>query len=163
MPSIPKVFLLHGFLGAGKTTLARRLEGQHRALRFTHDEWMVRLYGHDPHEAEFGEYARRVSGLMEEMWVRSLDLGTSVILDSGFWSRAERDRVRDLVAARGGQPVLYRLHCPDEVAWARIERRNAHLSGDLFIARATFESLKARFEPLDPGEDRIEIDSGDDP
>jgi hypothetical protein len=41
-------FMIHGYLGAGKTTLARRLEVEHAAIRFTHDYWMGTLYGDDP-------------------------------------------------------------------------------------------------------------------
>jgi hypothetical protein len=33
--------LLNGYLGVGKTTLARRLEHELPAVRFTHDEWMI--------------------------------------------------------------------------------------------------------------------------
>lgn len=44
----PTVFMLHGFLGSGKTTFARHLEHKYTALRFTHDEWMQQLYGIDP-------------------------------------------------------------------------------------------------------------------
>jgi predicted kinase len=40
--------LIHGYLGAGKTTFARRLEEELPAIRFSHDEWMTNLYGDDP-------------------------------------------------------------------------------------------------------------------
>jgi hypothetical protein len=47
--------LLFGFLGSGKTTLAKELEERHRAMRFTPDEWMARLFGEDPPVAIFKE------------------------------------------------------------------------------------------------------------
>lgn len=37
--------MMCGLPGAGKTTLARRLEREHRALRLTPDEWVTPLYG----------------------------------------------------------------------------------------------------------------------
>ena len=40
--------LIYGFVRAGKTTFARKLESEISAIRFTHDEWMVKLYGHNP-------------------------------------------------------------------------------------------------------------------
>jgi hypothetical protein len=57
----------------------------------------------------------------------------------------------------GAQSRLYRVTCSEEEAWRRIERRNADLKGSLFIARSTFEMLKARFEPLGSDEECIEI------
>jgi predicted kinase len=152
-------FLIHGFLGAGKTTLARRLEVEQIAIRFTHDEWMRSLYGDDPPETRFSEYADRVSGVMETVWTRCVALKINVVLDFGFWTRSERDRVRGLVASLGGNSVLYRLACPDEVAWSRIEKRNERLGADLYIAPNTFNVLKARLEPLDPDETRIEVEA----
>lgn len=152
----PTAFLLHGFLGSGKTTLAKQLEKQQDALRFTHDEWMVRLYGNDPPADVFPDYARRVFSQIEEVWTRCLTLKINVILDFGFWSRAERDYVRGRVAAHGGTAVLYSLFCPEGLAWARIEQRN-HQPGNLFISKNTFDLLKKRFHPLDPAEERIVV------
>ena len=76
------------------------------------------------------------------------ELGLNVVLDFGFWSRQERNAVREKVAAIGGQARLYRLTCPEDEAWRRIEKRNTDLRGSLYIAKATFEMLKGRFEPL---------------
>ncbi len=137
----PKAFLLHGFIGAGKTTFAKRLEEQEKALRFTHDEWMNRLYGEDPPAERFPDYARRVFAVMETTWTRCLDLGTSVILDFGFWTRTERERTRAIVAEHGGEAVLYRLNCTDDMAWERVSTRNRSLTGSLFIAPNTFQVL----------------------
>jgi predicted kinase len=156
----PLAFLLHGYLGVGKTTLARRLEAEHAAIRFTHDEWMRTLYGNDPPEAFFAEYAGRVSGLIEATWTRCLELRLNVVLDFGFWSRSERDRTRALIAQLGGECRLYRLTCPDEIARQRIEGRNEDLDASLFIAPATYDALKARFEPLGPDERSIEMITG---
>lgn len=154
-----KAFLIHGFLGVGKTTFAKRLEQEQHAVRFTHDEWMSALYGDDPPAEQFQLYADRVSKLMEETWTRCVALGTNIVLDFGFWSRQERARIHSLVRACGGEPVLYRLNCSDDIAWARIAERNKRLAGSLYIARNTFEVLKARFEPLHTDERRVEVDS----
>jgi hypothetical protein len=156
----PLAFLLHGYLGVGKTTLARRLEAEHAAIRFTHDEWMRALYGKDPPEAFFADYAGRVSGLIEVTWTRCLELGLNVVLDFGFWSRSERDRTRALVARHGGECRLYRLTCPDEIARRRIEARNEDVDTSLFIAPATYDALKARFAPLGPDESSIDMITG---
>jgi predicted kinase len=156
MSQRPKAFLLHGFLGVGKTHLARRLEAKHRAVRFTHDELMRRLYGDDPPAERFLDDAARVFGTMEAVWTRCLDLGTNVVLDFGFWSVAERTRARALVTAHGGEPLLYRLSCPDAVALARIAQRNGQ-PDSLTITPETYWTLRARFEPLEQDELRIDV------
>lgn len=154
---MPVAHLIHGYIGAGKTTFARHLESQTLAVRFTHDEWMRRLHGDDPPEAHFSDYAERVSSLMETVWRRCLIAGADVILDFGFWSRRERDRIRGVIAEFGAEHILYRLACEEEIARQRIERRNKALTDSLYIAPNTFEVLKARFEQLGPDEARIEV------
>lgn len=149
--------LIHGYLGAGKTTFAKALEVEASAIRFTHDEWMQKLYGNDPPKEQFASYAKRVSEVMEGVWERCLQIGVDVVLDYGFWSRSERDRVRSVVADIGADYRLYYLACSDGEAWRRIEARNLTLDSSLYIARNTFDVLKARFEPLSHDESRIEV------
>lgn len=157
MLSAPKAYMVHGFLGVGKTTFAKKLEIEQAAVRFTHDEWMVRLYGSDPPAEHFQEYACRVFETMEEVWTRCLDLGTNIVLDFGFWSQAERKYVRSVVSRCNGEPVLYRLACSEDVAWKRIERRNKQ-TGSLCISPVTFQMLLARFEPLSRDEPCVDVE-----
>ena len=140
---MPTAHLIHGYLGTGKTTFAKRLEADLGAILFTHDEWMSRLYGEDPPVELFAVYHRNVWGLMQDTWGRCLVLGLDVVLDMNFWRRADRDFARSLVAAAHGTCRLYELRCSETEAWRRIEVRNSNLQGSLLITRNTFEFLKA--------------------
>ena len=144
--------LMFGFLGSGKTTLARKLEHQHCAVRFTPDEWMARLFGEDPPPDTFPERAAAIFDIMQPVWVRCLSLGLYVVLDYGLWSRAERDRVRVVVRDVGASCVLWSVSCSDDDALKRIAQRNEAAHRSLYVAPGTFELLKARFEPLDADE-----------
>jgi predicted kinase len=80
--------------------------------------------------------------------MRCLHLGIDVVLDYGFWSRAERDHVRKLVALSGAQALFYSVECPVEEAWRRVSARNQQDHRSLYIAPATFDLFKGRVEPL---------------
>jgi predicted kinase len=153
--------LIHGYLGAGKTTFARRLEEELSAIRFSHDEWMAKLYGDDPPMDQFAELHRRVSKLVDLYWTRCVTLGLDVVLDFGFWSRRQRDETRATAQALGARTRLYLLECSEEEAWRRVDKRNAQLDGSLLIVRNTFEMLKSRFEPLADDEDRTAVTNTD--
>jgi predicted kinase len=150
--------LIHGYLGAGKTTFAKRLERELPGVRFSHDEWMARLFGEDSPAELFQVRRERVWDLMATQWTRCLELGLDVVLDLGFWARAERDAVRAQVTALGAGYRLYALACPEDQAWARIETRNRDLAGSLLITRNTFEALKSRFESLSDDETCVRVD-----
>ena len=47
MKQHPTLFLTVGLPCTGKTTAARRIEIEQRALRLTKDEWVKALYGHE--------------------------------------------------------------------------------------------------------------------
>jgi len=145
---MPTAHLVFGFLGSGKTTLAKRLELQHSAVRFTPDEWMARLFGEDPPADTFGDRAEAILDIIQPIWTRCLTLGLDVVLDYGFWSRAERDRVRAVVEEIGATHILWAVSCSDDEARKRIALRNEADHRSLYIAPATFDLLKARVEPL---------------
>ena len=106
--------LVHGYLGTGKTTLARQLEREHAAVRLTPDDWMAGLFGEDPPVSIFQDKLETILLLMEGLWPRCLELGIDVVLDFGFWRRAQRDHVRRLAQSVGAEVVLYALACPEE-------------------------------------------------
>jgi predicted kinase len=118
--SSPRLLLICGLPGSGKTTLARRLAVELPAVRLGGDEWMATL-GLDLHD----ETAR--DRLEVQFWQLTQDLltfGQSVILESGFWLRSDRDEKR-LGARRIGAAVELRyLNVPFDQLWRRLEKRN---------------------------------------
>jgi predicted kinase len=149
------IHALHGFIGSGKTTLARRLETQLGALRFTPDEWITTLYGADPPAAEYPALLARVRILMHAQWTRAVTLGVPVILDEGLWTRVSRDELRAQAAALGVPLTLHVLPFDPATARERIAARNEE-AGAHFVAPATFELFLPRFEPLTPDEEPLQ-------
>ncbi|MGC1210895.1 MAG: AAA family ATPase [Micromonospora sp.] len=68
------LFLTCGVQGAGKTTLARRLEQRYGALRLTADEWLHDL-GYPATGAELDAYRDGVERVQWRTALRVLELG----------------------------------------------------------------------------------------
>ena len=116
------LLLTCGLPGSGKTTLARVLEVERDAQRFTKDEW-VRDLGGDLWDEQL---RIRVETDLVELAFELLAAGRSCILDFGLWSREERDALR-LRARRLG--VRVELHFVD-VELPELIRRTAQRYAD---------------------------------
>jgi predicted kinase len=156
---IPTAHLLNGFIGSGKTTFARKLEQNLPAVRFTHDEWMAKLYGQNPPVELFGTCFERVEDLIWQMAASVLRAGGDVILDFGFWSRESRDTARDRVASAGAVAKFYSISCPEHIMRARTLARSENPPVDsLWIDMAAYEKFKTEIEPMESDEDFVRID-----
>jgi predicted kinase len=149
--------MIYGFVGAGKTTFAKKLEHSLLAIRFTHDEWMNKLYSDNPPLEHFADYYNRVQELIWVYASRLLELKQDVILDSGFWSRMSRDEARAKAKFLGAATKLYFLDVPETVMLERTRKRNENLQGSLYIDDHAFELFKARFEPLSEDEEHMVV------
>ena len=80
--------------------------------------------------------------------------GVSVILEAGFWTRAERDACRAGAATVGATVALHLCEAPVEELMARVAARNAALPDDSF--RVTPEDIPG-WVPLfeRPGADEL--------
>lgn len=150
---MPVIYMLHGFVGAGKTIFARKLEREKRAVRFSHDEWMRERYGANPPSDRFAEYYDLVTEDIRLEAAGRLSRGQDIILDFGFWRRAERDAWRTWAALVGADLVLCHLYADQAVMKDRVLRRTRELpAGALVIDENAIELFRQRFEALGPDE-----------
>src|SRR4051812_2328688 len=117
MDTRPTLYVMVGLPGAGKTSRARQLEAESRALRLTPDEWMIPLFG----DSDAGGKRDVLEGRLVWLAMRALRLGVTVVLDFGVWSRAERSALRWLAAQAGADCSLVYL----DVSEAEQRRRIA--------------------------------------
>jgi predicted kinase len=115
-----RLILTCGLPGAGKTTLARRLAEERRALRLTKDEWLWAL-GASPWDTPTNQ---KVEAELWRIAQELLSLGVSVVLDFGLWARAERDQMRTVARRLGVGVELHFLDPTVDELWQRIRIRN---------------------------------------
>jgi predicted kinase len=147
--SDPTLFLTVGLPGTGKTTTARRIEGEYSALRLTKDEWMKSLYGRE-NPASASDV---VEGRLIAIGLRALELGISVILDFGLWSRDERSALRQAAAELGAAVVILFCEAAPDVQRKRLGERLAASPHETWpISEEELTEWAARFDVPTPGE-----------
>src|SRR5215204_249244 len=120
----PTLFLTVGLPRTGKTTAARRIEVEQRALRLTKDDWVKALYGQEnPPSAQ-----DVIEGRLVQIGLRVLELGTNVVIDYGLWGRDERSCLRQAAADRGALVEMHYFELTPAEQRSRLDQRLAEAS-----------------------------------
>jgi predicted kinase len=171
MPRRPRLLLMHGLSGSGKTWLARRLACELPAVHLRSDLERKRLAGIAPlddaaaapgqglYAREHGEqtYARLADGVRA-----ALAGGQDVICDASFLDRAHRATFHDIAAACGAPTLL--LHCvaPEAELRRRLRERKAARLDPSDADEGLLPWQREHAEPLLPQEQiaSLRIDTG---
>ena len=150
------VYVICGFIGAGKTTFARKLEEKTGAMRITKDEWLIRLIGNDPTIDGFEEYNNKLCELSRDVAFQLVEKGIDVIIDEGFWAREQRVELRRRIDVIGAKEVLYYVEAPIETIRDRVVGRNNNLTKDSFnISKEMLDNYLRHWQPPSKDEDYV--------
>lgn len=132
----PRLSIITGLPGSGKTTLAIALARSMDAARMCPDDWMT--------AAGIGLWDADLRDRTEQFQLNlALDLlrrGRNAIIEWGVWTRAERDDIRDAARSVGAAVELRYLSASVEELWRRICARD--LEGKWGSRPITREELK---------------------
>ena len=153
-----KVYLICGKICSGKTRYAERLRKVFPAVILSTDEVTYDLTDNAQGDG-YNAFALRVNGYLRKKAVEIVQAGANVILDWGFWTRAERQEISDYFRILG---VAYEWHYIDvsNEQWEKnIAERNRRISSgrggsDFYVDESLRNKVLSKFEVPD----RKEID-----
>jgi len=147
------IHLMHGFIGFGKTTIAKQLAHDLPAVRFSNDEWMIALYGRGPHgEENHSKYWQNINKLQWSIIEQIVRAGGDVIIDDGHWGRDWRKSDAERALKFADRVVFHNVKCDINTARARCVARTNSDENELFICENTFDLLLLKFEPISDDE-----------
>lgn len=146
---MPTIHLMVGFMGFGKTTIAKQLENKIPAVRLTHDEFMVKLYGRNMPYADFHPNFKKVDEMLWDLAEKIIKSGTDVIMDYGFWSHNDRKKAYERAKTITDDVIFHNIYCDMSVAKQRILNRSAENQNELYISEDDFDNLAKQYEPWD--------------
>ncbi len=154
--SRPILYLLIGYPGAGKTTVAKIIHEATGAVHLWSDVERHKMFGHPTHSTEesielYDELTARTQTLLAE--------GKSVIFDTNFNFHGDRVKLRDIANRQGADTVIVWITVPDEVARHRAVDQGVKRNG--YHTRMTekhFNEIIAKLEPPTKDEKVIKID-----
>ncbi len=153
-PAAPKVHLLLGPVGAGKSTYGLNLARTRRALRLTLDEWMAQLFSPDrPDDDLIAWYVERSGRCLDLIWgltEQALDCQLDVVLELGLLLEQERHAFYAKLDEAEIAYAVYVLDAPRDTRRKRVEERN-RAQGETFamiVPPHIFELASDRWQPV---------------
>ncbi len=142
---MPTIHLMVGFMGFGKTTVAKQLEQEFSAVRFTHDDIMMQLYGRNPDD--FQTKYVKVDDFIKNETKKYVKQGKDVILDYGFWTHQKRKEYYNWAKSLTDNVVFHVLECDVKEAKRRVLERSQKDNNALIIDEHTFNMFFEQYEP----------------
>jgi aminoglycoside phosphotransferase family enzyme/predicted kinase len=130
----PRLYLMHGLSGSGKTWLSERLVARLPALRVRSDVVRKRLPDLAAGQRETGrlgeglyadEVTERTYGALARHCETGLRAGFDMIADATFLHRQQRERFYEMAARLGVDATVLACRAPENVLRARIQQRGA--------------------------------------
>ncbi|MBQ7004119.1 MAG: ATP-binding protein [Oscillospiraceae bacterium] len=152
----PKVILLCGKIASGKTHYAAALREREKAVILSCDALTFALF-----DGNLGDAHDTMSKrIWQYLYARSLDLlavGVSVILDWGFWTKADRMAACAFYKSHGIPCELHYVDTPTDVHRQFLAERNravqaGEAADSYYVDEGLWAKCEAAFEIPEPDE-----------
>jgi predicted kinase len=147
---VAKVILLCGKICSGKSFYSNIIKQKENAVVFSCDEIVYELFGNelgDRHDVMVNKIKNYIYKKTEQV----VNSGLNVILDFGFWSRIEREKISKIWKEKN---ILYEWHyvyVSDNIWLKRIKHRNTlvqkNMCSDIYVDDGVLKKMNSLFEP----------------
>jgi len=148
--------IIHGFLGAGKTTFSRKLSIEQNAEHLNPDEWCMKLFSKEDYEQHWEKRFDETLNILWQKAIEHLMNGTDVVFDMGFWDRASRDHAKAIAKKCDSDFKHYYIYAPDDVLKKRLLERSGKIAENNL---QRFDEIKKHFFPPETDENAIIINN----
>ena len=146
------IHLMVGFIGFGKSTIAKKLSKELPAVCLSHDDFMVMLYGRDIPEQEFRKKYDIVDTMLWGLASQIIKCGLDVIMDYGFWNKEKRAEAYSKAKKITDNIIFHNVHCDMQIAKQRVLTRTMENNSSLKIDENCFDLLSKQFVPIEDNE-----------
>lgn len=152
----PRLYLMVGYPGAGKTTVARWIAEQTGAVHLWADVERNKLFSKPIHsEAESDQLYAQLNERTESL----LAEGKSVIFDTNFNHYSDRQLLREIAARHHARVIIIWVATPVGIARERAVHSQIVRNGyDFTMSPAQFDAIAAKLESPRSNEKIIKID-----
>jgi predicted kinase len=130
----PRVVMMCGLSGSGKTTYAKQLEAEGFA-RLSIDEEIYDRYGRyeiDYPASSWVQYQAEAELALKDRLGELVRAGRNVVVDFSFWNRAFRDEWKQLIEVAGGAWELVFIKVDPAVLPSRLAARRNDADANAF-------------------------------
>lgn len=130
----PRLILMHGLSGSGKSAVAHAVAGRLNAVHLRSDVERKRLVGLSPQQSSGSDinvgiyttqHTHAVYARLADLARLALRAGWSVVVDATFLQRVQRNQFRTLAKTLTASVVIINPTAPEEQLRARIDQRGA--------------------------------------
>ena len=161
VPRVPRLVLMHGYSGSGKTWLSQALFARMPAIRVRSDVERKRLLGLQesdrtgaaPGQAAYAPAARHgVYARLAELAGSLLEAGLHVIVDASFLDRRDREAFYDLARRQAVGVTVVDIRAREESLLQRLRERMSTAANVSEADAAVLGYQHEHSDPLDPDE-----------
>ena len=157
MNTKPTLYIVQGFIGAGKSTFSKKLSHDTGAVHLNPDEWVTKTYSEEEYMSNWNKCFDEIVKLLWGKAKQYLLNGKDVIFDMGFWYKKDRDFAKSVAKECNSNFKLFYLYVPDDILKQRIVADRPKEWAEIHLQN--FEKNKKLFETPTKDENAVVINN----